>query len=75
VEAKSLLAAFGVPVPPFTVARTREEAIEAAGTIGYPVVMKILSPDITHKSDVNGVRLTCAMPRTSATSSTTSSRP
>ena len=57
VEAKSLLAAFGVPVPPFVVARTREEAIEAAGTIGYPVVMKILSPDITHKSDVNGVRL------------------
>lgn len=57
VEAKSLLAAFGVPVPPFRVARTREEAIEAAGTIGYPVVMKILSPDITHKSDVHGVRL------------------
>ncbi|MDH5265647.1 MAG: GNAT family N-acetyltransferase, partial [Betaproteobacteria bacterium] len=57
VEAKTLLAAFGVPVPPFAVARTREEAIEAAGTIGYPVVMKILSPDITHKSDVHGVRL------------------
>jgi acetyltransferase len=57
VEAKSLLAAFGVPVPPFTVARTREEAMDAAGTIGYPVVMKILSPDISHKSDVHGVRL------------------
>ncbi|MBL0143974.1 MAG: bifunctional acetate--CoA ligase family protein/GNAT family N-acetyltransferase [Betaproteobacteria bacterium] len=57
VEAKSLLAAFGVPVPPFAVAATREEALQAAGTIGYPVVMKILSPDISHKSDVNGVRL------------------
>ncbi len=57
VEAKSLLAAFGVPVPPFTVATTREEAVRAAETIGYPVVMKILSPDISHKSDVHGVRL------------------
>ncbi len=57
VEAKSLLAAFGVPVPPFVVATTHEEAVRAAETIGYPVVMKILSPDITHKSDVNGVRL------------------
>jgi acetyltransferase len=57
VEAKSLLAAFGVPVPPFAVATTREEAVQAADTIGYPVVMKILSPDISHKSDVNGVRL------------------
>jgi acetyltransferase len=57
VEAKSLLAAFGVPVPPFAVATTREEAVAAAQTIGYPVVLKILSPDISHKSDVNGVRL------------------
>jgi acetyltransferase len=57
VEAKSLLAAFGIPVPPFVVATTREGAIAAADTIGYPVVMKILSPDISHKSDVNGVRL------------------
>jgi len=39
------------------VATTHEEAVRAAETIGYPVVMKILSPDITHKSDVNGVRL------------------
>ncbi len=57
VEAKSLLAAFGIPVPPFVVAKTREEAAGAADAIGYPVVMKILSPDISHKSDVNGVRL------------------
>jgi acetyltransferase len=57
VEAKSLLAAFGVPVPPFAIATTREEAVAAAQAIGYPVVMKILSPDVSHKSDVNGVRL------------------
>ena len=56
-EAKALLAAFGLPVPASVLARTREEAIEAARTIGFPVVVKILSPDITHKSDVGGVRL------------------
>jgi acetyltransferase len=57
VEAKGLLACFGVPVPPFEIARTHEEAVAAAERIGYPVVLKILSEDITHKSDVNGVRL------------------
>jgi acetyltransferase len=57
MEAKGLLAAFGIPVPPFAIAATREEAVTAAETIGYPVVLKILSADISHKSDVNGVRL------------------
>jgi len=57
VEAKGLLAAFGVPVPPFAVAKTRQEAVAAADRIGFPVVLKILSPDISHKSDVDGVRL------------------
>ena len=56
-EAKALLAAFGLPVPKSIVARTREEAVAAAGAIGYPAVLKILSRDITHKSDVGGVRL------------------
>ncbi len=57
VEAKGLLSAFGVPVPPYAVAETREAAVTAAETIGYPVVLKILSQDVSHKSDVNGVRL------------------
>lgn len=57
VEAKALLAAFDIPVSRSMVAKTREEAIEAANAIGYPVVMKVLSPDISHKSDVEGVRL------------------
>jgi acetyltransferase len=57
VEAKALLAAFDIPVSDSTVATTRQQAIEAADAIGYPVVMKILSHDISHKSDVNGVRL------------------
>jgi len=56
-EAKALLAAFGIPVPRTVVARTREEAIAAAREIGFPAVLKIHSPDLTHKSDVGGVRL------------------
>jgi acetyltransferase len=56
-EAKALLGAFGLPVPPSIVATTREQALEAARNIGFPVVLKILSRDITHKSDVGGVRL------------------
>ncbi len=56
-EAKALLAAFGLPVTRSIVARTRDEAVEAARAIGFPAVVKIHSPDITHKSDVGGVRL------------------
>ncbi|MEQ1518561.1 MAG: GNAT family N-acetyltransferase, partial [Usitatibacteraceae bacterium] len=57
MEAKSLIAAFGVPVNTGRIAATREDAQAAAKAMGYPVVMKIVSPDITHKSDVGGVRL------------------
>ena len=57
IEAKSLLAAFGLPVNAGEVATTREAAQACAKAMGYPVVMKIHSPDITHKSDVGGVRL------------------
>jgi acetyltransferase len=56
-EAKALLAAFGLPVTRSVVATSRESAVAAARAIGYPVVLKILSRDITHKSDVGGVRL------------------
>jgi acetyltransferase len=56
-EAKQILAAFGLPVFLGMLATTREAAQAAAKTIGYPVVMKIQSPGITHKSDVGGVRL------------------
>jgi acetyltransferase len=56
-EAKALLAAFGLPVPRSIVAASREAALAAAREIGFPVVLKIHSPDITHKSDVGGVRL------------------
>jgi acetyltransferase len=61
-ESKRLLAHFGIPVPPFAVARTLEEAKAAAERIGFPVAVKVLSRDITHKSDVNGVRLNVRTP-------------
>ena len=54
-EALSLVEAYGVPVPGYGLAQTADEAVEIAGKIGYPVVLKIVSPDIVHKSDVGGV--------------------
>ncbi len=56
-EAKDLLRAFGIAVPPSPVAATREAAVAAARAIGFPVALKIHSPDITHKTEVGGVRL------------------
>ena len=56
-ESKAVLAAFGLPVPRTIVAADRAAAVAAAGEIGYPVALKIHSPDITHKTDVGGVRL------------------
>jgi len=56
-ETQDLLRAFGVRVPPSAVVASREAALAAARKIGFPVVLKIHSPDITHKSDVGGVRL------------------
>ncbi len=57
VESKALLAAFRIPIAATLIARSAMEAMLMAQQIGFPVVMKINSPDITHKSDVNGVRL------------------
>jgi acetyltransferase len=56
-EAKALLRTFGVHVPPSPVVTTREAAVAAAREIGFPVALKIHSPDITHKTEVGGVRL------------------
>jgi acetyltransferase len=57
LEAKALLRAFGVPIVPAALARSANEALVAAESLGFPVAMKIESPDIVHKSDVDGVRL------------------
>ncbi|MBU1191943.1 MAG: bifunctional acetate--CoA ligase family protein/GNAT family N-acetyltransferase [Gammaproteobacteria bacterium] len=56
-EAKAVLHAFGIPTNFAVAAHTAGEALVAAETIGFPVALKIDSPDISHKSDVNGVRL------------------
>jgi len=56
-EAKQVLAAYGVPVVETRVAANPLEAAQLAEQIGLPVAVKILSPDITHKSDVGGVAL------------------
>ncbi|MDD3530212.1 MAG: acetate--CoA ligase family protein, partial [Gallionellaceae bacterium] len=57
VESKALLSAFHIPVAQTLIARNATEAMLMAQQIGFPVVMKINSPDISHKSDVGGVRL------------------
>ncbi|MHA1664245.1 MAG: acetate--CoA ligase family protein [Candidatus Njordarchaeales archaeon] len=56
-ETKKLLEKYGIPFPKRAVAKNRDEAIKYAKEIGFPIVMKILSPDIIHKTDVGGVIL------------------
>jgi len=56
-ESKQLLKAYGIPVVETRIATTQEEAVEAAEEIGYPVVVKLHSYTITHKTDVGGVQL------------------
>ncbi|APW37254.1 GNAT family N-acetyltransferase [Rhodoferax koreense] len=55
--AKQLLAAYGIPVAASVLAATPAQAVLAAEGIGFPVVLKIVSPQISHKSDVGGVAL------------------
>jgi acetyltransferase len=57
VESKEVLAAYGVPVVPAIACTSADEAVAAADKIGYPVVLKLLSSTVTHKSDVGGVQL------------------
>lgn len=57
---KAFLEAYGIPVSKPFLARTAEQAVEIAKRIGFPVVMKIHSPQITHKTDVGGVKLNLA---------------
>ncbi|MEM4718070.1 MAG: acetate--CoA ligase family protein [Desulfurococcaceae archaeon] len=56
-EAFKLLERYGIPYPPYGLARTVEEAVRIANEIGFPVVLKIVSPDVVHKTDVGGVLL------------------
>ena len=56
-ESKAVLHAFHIPTAPASVVRSPNEALVQAESLGFPVVLKINSPDITHKSDAGGVRL------------------
>lgn len=56
-EARQILEAYGLRAPRAEVAETPEQAIEIANQIGYPVVLKIASPDILHKTDIGGVKV------------------
>ncbi len=54
-EAKMILRKMGIIVPPSSLVKTKEEAIEAAGRFGYPVVMKLMSVEVLHKTDYGAV--------------------
>ena len=56
-EGQQILRTYGFPLPKSTLAKTESDAAKAANEIGYPVVMKIASPQIIHKSDAGGVKV------------------
>ncbi len=57
IESKKIFAAYGLPTVKTGIATSEDEAVEMAETTGYPIVMKIVSPDILHKSDAGGVKV------------------
>ena len=57
IEAKAILAAYGIPVTPTISASSPQAAAQSANRLGYPVVMKIHSPEISHKTEVGGVKV------------------
>lgn len=61
-SAAEIVSAYGIRTPPGAVAGDRKRALEVAARVGYPVALKIASPDILHKSDVGGLRIGIASP-------------
>src|SRR5687768_3979681 len=59
-ESKNLLSSYGIPTVKTEIAATEQEAVKAADSIGYPIVLKLYSLTITHKTDVGGVKLNLA---------------
>ncbi|MEM4473055.1 MAG: acetate--CoA ligase family protein [Archaeoglobaceae archaeon] len=57
IEGMELLECYGIRIAPFGIARNVEEAVEFAEKIGYPVALKVISPDIVHKSDIGAIKL------------------
>jgi acyl-CoA synthetase (NDP forming) len=62
VEAKQILEEAGIKTAGARLAATREEAVQVAQELGFPVALKVVSPQITHKSDVGGVKLNLGSP-------------
>lgn len=62
LEAFALLGAYGIPCAPARHATDADELLQAGAAVGYPLAMKLVSPDITHKTDVGGVRLGLSTP-------------
>lgn len=56
-DARALLSAYGIRFPAVKLVHTPDQAVDAAEAIGYPVVLKVVSPDLSHKTDVGGVAL------------------
>ncbi|MEM1659097.1 MAG: acetate--CoA ligase family protein [Candidatus Jordarchaeales archaeon] len=61
-EAFAVVSAYGIPVPQGDIARSEDEAVEIADKVGYPVAMKVVSPQILHKTEVGGVLLNLHRP-------------
>ena len=57
IEARQVAKSYGIPVPESELAQNVRQAVEAAKKIGYPVAMKVVSPQILHKTDIGGVKL------------------
>jgi acyl-CoA synthetase (NDP forming) len=57
IQSKTILQAYGINVTEPVLAKSKDEALSVANTLGYPTVMKIVSPQITHKSDIGAVKL------------------
>jgi acetyltransferase len=62
-EAHAIAEAYGIPVARIRLATSSEEAIQLADKLGYPVVLKIASPDIVHKSDIGGIKVGLETPK------------
>ncbi|MEI6514261.1 MAG: acetate--CoA ligase family protein, partial [bacterium] len=62
-ESKQVLALYGIPVVETRIAKSEVEAVAAADAIGYPIVLKLFSETITHKTDVGGVKLNLVSPQ------------
>jgi len=56
-ESRDVLTEYGIPLPEAVLASNAKEAVQAANKIGYPLAMKVVSPDIIHKSDAGGIKL------------------